>query len=392
MKKAGSRSPLLAAAFLMATSAIGPGFLTQTAVFTSQLKASFGFIILCSVLLDLGAQLNIWRVLSVTGMRAQELGNRLMPGLGHVLTVLIVVGGLAFNIGNLAGAGLGMNVLTGLSPLAGAGLSAGIAILIFLLRDALQWMDGFARVLGLVMIALVLFVVFQSGPPLKEAALRTILPERIDYQAMLTLVGGTVGGYISFAGAHRLLDAGATGMEAKATVDRAALSAILLASLMRVLLFLAALGVVSKGFELAANNPAASVFQFSVGAYGYKIFGIVMWSAAITSVIGSTYTSLSFLQSLHPSIAANTRVVTVGFILVSLLIFWWVGQPVKTLVFVGLLNAFVLPLALGLVLTAAYQRSIVGAYKHPLWMTILGGIVLMATLWFGLSAILAQLN
>jgi Mn2+/Fe2+ NRAMP family transporter len=392
MKKTGSRSPLLAAAFLMATSAIGPGFLTQTAVFTSRLKASFGFIILCSVLLDLGAQLNIWRVLSVTGLRGQELGNRLMPGLGHVLTVMIVAGGLAFNIGNLAGAGLGLNVLTGLSPESGAAISAGIAIFIFLLRDALQWMDVFAKALGLVMIALVLYVVFQSRPPLGQAALRFIMPEQVDYRAILTLVGGTVGGYISFAGAHRLLDAGAIGAAARATVDRSAFSAILLASLMRVLLFLAALGVVSKGFELAANNPAASVFQFASGAYGYKIFGIVMWSAAITSVIGSTYTSLSFLQSLNGAIGRNRPIIKVAFILLSLFIFWWVGQPVRTLVFVGLLNAFVLPLALGMVLTAAHRPSMVGAYRHPVWMTVLGAMVLAATLWFGVSAILTQFN
>ena len=37
---AGVRRALLGAAFLMATSAIGPGFLTQTAVFTEQLGAS----------------------------------------------------------------------------------------------------------------------------------------------------------------------------------------------------------------------------------------------------------------------------------------------------------------------------------------------------------------
>ena len=42
----------------MATSAIGPGFLTQTVVFTEQLGASFGFAILVSVLFDLAAQLN----------------------------------------------------------------------------------------------------------------------------------------------------------------------------------------------------------------------------------------------------------------------------------------------------------------------------------------------
>ena len=42
-------SPIIAAAFLMATSAIGPGFLTQTAVFTNSLLASFGFVILISI-------------------------------------------------------------------------------------------------------------------------------------------------------------------------------------------------------------------------------------------------------------------------------------------------------------------------------------------------------
>src|SRR5918993_6067012 len=95
------------AAFLMATSAIGPGFLTQTAVFTAQLGASFGFAILVSVVFDLGAQLNIWRVIAVSGRRAQDIANAVLPGLGHLLAGLVALGGLAFNVGNVAGAGLG---------------------------------------------------------------------------------------------------------------------------------------------------------------------------------------------------------------------------------------------------------------------------------------------
>ena len=46
------RSTLIGAAFLMATSAIGPGFLTQTAVFTESLGASFAFAILVSVIVQ----------------------------------------------------------------------------------------------------------------------------------------------------------------------------------------------------------------------------------------------------------------------------------------------------------------------------------------------------
>ena len=37
-----SFSVLLGAAFLMATSSIGPGFMLQTAAFTNELKADFG--------------------------------------------------------------------------------------------------------------------------------------------------------------------------------------------------------------------------------------------------------------------------------------------------------------------------------------------------------------
>ena len=92
------RSVLIGAAFLMATSAIGPGFLTQTAVFTAQLGASFGFAILISVIFDLGAQLNIWRVIAVSGRRAQDIANDLLPGLGHFLAGLVALGGLAFNV------------------------------------------------------------------------------------------------------------------------------------------------------------------------------------------------------------------------------------------------------------------------------------------------------
>src|SRR5699024_720813 len=114
--KRARRRSLVGAAFLMATSAVGPGFLTQTAVFTETLLASFGFVILASIILDLGAQLNVWRIISVSGKRGQDIANDVLPGLGFVVAIFIVIGGLAFNIGNIGGAGLGVNVILGLKP------------------------------------------------------------------------------------------------------------------------------------------------------------------------------------------------------------------------------------------------------------------------------------
>lgn len=378
-----SRSALLGAAFLMATSAIGPGFITQTTVFTQQLLTSFGFVILISILLDLAAQLNIWRIVAVSELRAQDISNKLLPGMGYVLATLIVIGGLAFNIGNIAGCGLGMDVVFGFDnnpkqPVIGAAISTVIALIIFWVKEAGLAMDWFARILGFVMIGLTLYVAFSSNPPILETLHRSFIPEKIDIKAIVTLVGGTVGGYISFAGAHRLLDAGIKGRAALPQVSRSSITAILLASVMRILLFLAALGVVMGGGLLVTDNPAASVFSIAAGAVGYKIFGVVLWCAAITSVVGSAYTSVSFLRTLHPALDKHHRIVTTIFILISSGFFILAGMPpIKLLVTAGTLNGFILPVALMLLLLAATRRRIVGNYSHPLWLSILGWMVVI---------------
>src|SRR3954451_16341836 len=87
--KASGRGALLGAMFLMATSAIGPGFITQTTTFTARLGAAFAFAILVSILVDIAVQLNVWRVIGISGMRAQTLGNRVLPGSGYLLAVLV---------------------------------------------------------------------------------------------------------------------------------------------------------------------------------------------------------------------------------------------------------------------------------------------------------------
>lgn len=361
----------------MATSAIGPGFITQTTVFTEQLLTSFGFIILCSILLDVAAQLNIWRIIAVAEKTGPQIANAVFPGMGYVLALLVAVGGLAFNIGNVAGAGLGLNVIAGLDVLTGAIISAVAGILIFWFREAGKAMDWFAKLLGFVMIGLTLYVAITSNPPVGEAVKRSFFPEKISVTAIVTLVGGTVGGYISFAGAHRLLDAGISGKSNLPAVSKSSVQAILLASAMRILLFLAALGVVVTGAALNKDNPAASVFQIAAGDAGYRIFGLVLWCAAITSVVGSAYTSVSFLRSFHPSVVKNERLIITLFIVFSTVIFALVGRPVQVLVVVGTLNGFILPIALALMLLAVRKSSLMKDYKHPVWLQIAGWAVVV---------------
>ncbi|HET9429643.1 MAG TPA: NRAMP family divalent metal transporter [Chitinophagaceae bacterium] len=373
--------PLMGAAFLMATSAIGPGFLTQTSLFTQDLLTSFGFVILISVLLDIGAQLNIWRIITVSNMRAQDMANRLVPGLGFILAGLIAFGGLVFNIGNIAGCGLGLNVLTGMDPQSGALISCLIALGIFWYKEAGRMVDNFTKILGLLMIVLTVYIVIKSDPPVGEALVRTFWPEKIDVLKIVTIVGGTVGGYISFAGAHRLLDAGISGKQNIPLVTKGSVSGIVITSLMRYILFLAALGVVTQGIILSPANPAATVFESAAGRIGYKFFGVVLWSAAITSVVGASYTSVSFWKTLVPSINKNEKIVISIFIIFSTMVFIIVGNPVRLLVLAGAVNGLILPIALAVMLLAVRKSFISSDYKHAFLLQVAGWLVVVIMSW-----------
>ena len=381
MKK---NSAILGAAFLMATSAIGPGFLNNTSLFTQQLATSFGFVILVSILLDIGAQLNTWRIITVSECRAQDLANKVLPGLGIALSILVAFGGLAFNIGNIAGCGLGLEVLTGIDVKWGAVISCGVALGIFWYKEAGKAIDLFVKILGIAMVGITLYVVFASHPPLVKAAYRTVWPEKINIKMIVALVGGTVGGYISFAGAHRLLDANIKGREAIRQVTRSSVTGILITSLMRYILFLAALGVVYHGGLLSSKNPASSVFQIAAGSIGHKFFGVVMWSAAITSVIGASYTSVSFWKTFHPALEKNSRLLISLFIIVTTIIFILISEPPSgILVIAGALNGLILPITLAVMLIAATKPKLMGGYRYPLWMQFAGWIVVGLMSWMG---------
>ena len=386
-KDKGNMTALIGAAFLMATSAIGPGFLTQTATFTGQFKSAFALVIVATILLDVTTQLNIWSVIGVSGMRGQDIANKVVPGLGYFIACLVALGGLVFNIGNVGGGATGLNVMFGLPVKAGCIISGAIGILIFLSKDAKEGMDKLTKYLGTMMILVVLYVVFKSKPPVGEAvagiasfdqAPDLVLP-------LITLLGGSCGGYIAFSGAHRLLDAGYNGEKDLPKVRQSVLMGVGVSGTMRILLFLAVLGVVTAMPEIVGSegwvaSPPAEAFRAGAGVIGYKIFGLVIFFAATTSIIGAAYTSVSFLKTLHPFIMENEKWFVIGFIAVSTVVMTLLGQPATLLVLAGAVNGLILPLTLLTVLAASRNKKIVGEnYKHPTILLVLGIVAVVLT-------------
>ncbi|MFP5347464.1 MAG: NRAMP family divalent metal transporter [Actinomycetes bacterium] len=392
--KASTTSTLIGAMFLMATSAIGPGFITQTTAFTVQLGVAFSFAIVVSILVDIALQLNVWRVIGLSGRRAQELGNLVAPGLGYVMAALLLIGGLVFNIGNVSGAGLGTDAMMGLEPRIGGAISAAIAIGIFMSKRAGVAMDRIVLVLGLLMIVLTGYIAVSSGPPVGQALKNVVLPEQVRFLAITTLIGGTIGGYIVYAGAHRLLDSGVSGPEFLRQISRGSITGILITGVMRIILFLAILGVVVGGAKLDPASQAASAFQAAAGDVGLRVFGVVLWAASITSVIGASYTSISFITSRTRTSERTRTMLVTAFIVITTLVFVLIQTaPTTLLIFAGAFNGLLMPIGIGVILWVAWRRKdLLNGYRYPAWLLAIGGLAWLLTLYLAVNSVVPAIH
>ena len=273
--------------------------------------------------------------------------------------------------------------MLGIDSKLGGLITAVCAICIFLWKRAGKIMDAIIVCLGIVMICLTLYVSVVSAPPIGEALKQTVLPESIHWATVTTIVGGTVGGYITYSGAHRVLDSGFSGPGAVKTVSRGSVNGVVVTGVMRYLLFLACLGV---GAAVVARdtsavimelippemNPSGWAFLQVMGDAGLRIFGVILWAAAISSVIGAAFTSVSFFSVFNKKLAGGwaRNIATVVFIAVSLICFLvWGKAPGTLLVFAGGLNGLILPIGLTIFMYIGWFRAdLLNGYKYPKWL------------------------
>ncbi|KJF90277.1 NRAMP family divalent metal transporter [Photobacterium leiognathi] len=368
---------ILSVAFLMATTSVGPGFLTQTAVFTNIYKIDMAFPVFASMFITFGIVMNLWRIVGVSGLRIQDIANRVAPGMGYVVGILLALGAVAFNFGNVSGAALGINVLTGVDTTWGALFTGVVGCLLFVVHNASKRMDQMARYLGLFMIVLIAYVAMTSLPPMGETLQAAVLPADMSNLLLptLTIVGGAVGGY--YTGAQRLVDVGLQGKDNVASIKKAAWAGISIAVVIRILLFLAVFGVIATGAVLDTSNPAADAFRQGAGEVGYFIFGLVLFVASITSVVGNSYMAISLIKTLFPVVARNEKAWCVGFIIITSLGTVTMNMPILLLMLAGLINSIILPVVLAMVLAATRRKDIVGDYKHPIYLTVTGVLIVV---------------
>ena len=138
----------------------------------------------------------------------------------------------------------------------------------------------------------------------------------------------------------------------------------------------------------SAANPAAEAFRIAAGTIGYKLFGLSLFAAGVTSVIGAAYTSVSFLKTLHPVIAKNEKWFITGFIAFSTLVMVILGGAKKMVILAGAVNGLILPISLCCMLLACRRKDIVGdEYKHPVILQIIGWLVVLFAGYLAITAL-----
>jgi Mn2+/Fe2+ NRAMP family transporter len=150
-------------------------------------------------------------------------------------------------------------------------------------------------------------------------------------------------------------------------------------------LFLAVLGVVAAGVKLDPANPAASAFSAAAGELGLRVFGLILWAAAITSVIGASYTSVSFLVGQGAHLDRRRNLLVVVFIALSTAAFLLAGTaPVPLLIFAGAFNGLILPIGVAAMLWVALRRSdLMQGYAYPRSLALAGVLAWSITLYLG---------
>lgn len=176
-------------------------------------------------------------------------------------------------------------------------------------------------------------------------------------------------------------------MENVKNITYTSVSGIVVTGIMRMLLFLAVLGVVATGVALSDDNTAADAFYNAAGEFGLRAFGVVLFAAGLSSVIGAAYTSVSFVTSQDTS-TRTRNILTIVFIAVCTVVFVAINSaPQKLLIFAGAINGLILPIGFALVMWVAWhRRDLLQGYKYPKWLLIIGTLAWVLTIFIGFKA------
>ena len=378
---------------LLVTAAfIGPG----TLVTASRAGAGYGVTLLWAVVFSVAATGILQDMAARVGLAGRRgLAEAIRDSLAKrwvrvgalgLIAGTILLGNAAFQTGNLIGAALGLNLLSG-QPAAALALGIGVLAAGLLMsgtyRTIQNTMVGLVGLMSLVFCA----VAVLTAPDLGDLIAGLLMP-RLPPGSLLTvlaLIGTTFVSYNLFLHASTVLerwpDAGRNDENLRES-RRDTVFAVALGGLITASVIVAASPLLGQGADAANAASVAEQLTPILGRAAPVFFGLGLFAAGLTSAITAPLAAayaVSGALGWPPDLRSGRFRMLWGFVLVTGVVCAVTlgGAPYKVILLAQAGNGIVLPLTLILLLIVVNRTKIMGSYRNSRLANVLGAIVVV---------------
>lgn len=391
---------------LVAAAFIGPGTVTTATL----AGANFGYALLWALVFATLATITLQEMAARFGTITQMgLGQALRERLASsmwrwpmfaLIMVALYLGNAAYQAGNLSGAALGIEAVTGSSEhsfRAAVLFIAGVAGFVL-------WRGSYKQI-EKVLIALVLFMglafvtTFIVVKPDISALIRGLTVPTIPDGSLLTiiaLIGTTVVPYNLFLHASAVKDKWA-GKDDLAAARVDTVTAIGLGGLITVFIVsTAAASMFARGLTVNSAGDMALQFEPLFGASSRYLMGLGFFAAGLSSSITAplaTAYAISEITGIRADVTSpRFRAISISVLLFGMAVAMMGIKPITIIVSAQFANGLLLPLIAAFLLFALNQKAMLGEYANGWKANLAGAAVLMIALGLGIRMVAKSLG
>ncbi len=370
--------------FIVAAAFVGPGTIT-TCTLTG---ASFGISLLWVLVFATGATVLLQemsgRLGLVTGKGVAEVLAELAPPWGRALAWLtglaVVLGVVAFEAGNLSGAGIGLAAVTGVDETA---LSVAVAIL----AGALLYFGRYRLLERLLVVCVAAMgLVFLMTAVLVAPDWRSLLSGLIlpsipagSPLTILALIGTTVVPYNLFLYASTVRARWQSVAEL-GEVRRDLVLAVSIGGAISVAIVVTAASAMGDG-EISSASDMARQLEPLLGPWARTAFGLGIAlagiSSAITAPLAAAYILSGLIQQKGDLTEPIARLAAVGCVLFGAVLVLTGTRPVQLILFAQAANGLILPVVGVVLLIVLNDRGWLGGQVNGWAGNVIGAVVVV---------------
>ncbi len=407
-----SRLSSIGPAALVTAAFIGPGTITTCTL----AGASYGYALLWALLFSVIATIVLQEMAARLGIVARKgLGEALNAhfhsGVGRVIAVLLIlsaisIGNAAYETGNILGGALGLEALFGEVSLFTSGklsfsiwgpVIGSIAFLLLLL-GSYRKLEKALVTLVILMSLLFLATMVVLAPQLSEIVKGLFVP-KIPVGAILTvsgLVGTTVVPYNLFLHAAIVQERWKDKDDLKAARLDIWISILLGGLVSMSVVITSAVALFGSGKDIQNATDLAIQLHPILGNWATGFISIGLFAAGLTSAItaplAAAYATCGILGWKKDLKSKRFRSIWMVILAVGIILSAIGLKPVPVIIFAQAANGILLPIIAIYLLWVMNDKKLLGKHTNPLSLNLIGGMVVLVTIFLGIRSILSVIG